>query len=117
MQFAGRDPEAREKTALRSIAISFFALAAYVTVESVRALLGGGDAGDSTTGLVLAAISLAVMPGLSWAQRRTGRELGSRTAVADSKQTLLCTTCQRSCSSASVSTACSAGAGPTRLPR
>jgi hypothetical protein len=40
---------------------------------------------------VLAAVSLAVMPGLSYAQRRAGRELGSRTAVADSKQTLLCT--------------------------
>jgi divalent metal cation (Fe/Co/Zn/Cd) transporter len=90
-QFAGRDPERREKTALRIIAISFFALAAYVTVESVRSLAGGGHAEDSTIGLVLAAVSLAVMPGLSYAQRRAGRELGSRTAVADSKQTLLCT--------------------------
>ncbi|MBM0277407.1 cation transporter [Micromonospora tarensis] len=90
-QFAGRDPQSREKTALRIIAISFFMLAAYVTVESVRALTGGADAEHSTTGLGLAAVSLAVMPGLSWAQRRAGRELGSRTAVADSKQTLLCT--------------------------
>jgi divalent metal cation (Fe/Co/Zn/Cd) transporter len=90
-QFAGSDPEAREKTALRIIAVSFFVLAAYVTVESVRALLGGGEAGHSTVGLVLAALSLAVMPGLSYAQRRAGSELGSRTAVADSKQTLLCT--------------------------
>jgi divalent metal cation (Fe/Co/Zn/Cd) transporter len=90
-QFAGHDPEAREKKALRIIAISFFALAAYVTVESVRALVGGADAEHSSIGLVLAAVSLAVMPGLSYAQRRAGRELGSRTAVADSKQTLLCT--------------------------
>jgi divalent metal cation (Fe/Co/Zn/Cd) transporter len=90
-QFAGRDPEAREKTALRIIASSFFALAAYVIAESVRALLGGGEASHSTAGIVLAAVSLAVMPGLSYAQRRAGRELGSRTAVADSKQTLLCT--------------------------
>ncbi|MBB4751866.1 hypothetical protein BJ964_006027 [Actinoplanes lobatus] len=90
-QFAGRDPETRERTALRIIAISFFALAAYVTVESVRALLGHGEAGHSTIGLVLAAVSLAVMPGLSYAQRRAGRELASATAVADSKQTLLCT--------------------------
>jgi divalent metal cation (Fe/Co/Zn/Cd) transporter len=90
-QFAGRDPEARERTALRVIAISFFALAGYVTVEAIRALLGSGEAGHSTVGLVLAAVSLAVMPGLSYAQRRAGRELGSRTAVADSKQTLLCT--------------------------
>ncbi|MCY1142655.1 cation transporter [Actinoplanes sp. Pm04-4] len=90
-QFAGRDPEAREKTALRIIAVSFFALAAYVSVESVRALISGADAEHSTVGLVLAALSLAIMPGLSYAQRRAGRELGSRTAVADSKQTLLCT--------------------------
>jgi hypothetical protein len=90
-QFAGRDPERREKTALRIIAISFFALAAYVTVESVRSLLGGAPAEHSTVGLALAAVSLAVMPGLSYAQRRSGRELGSRTPVADSKQTLLCT--------------------------
>jgi divalent metal cation (Fe/Co/Zn/Cd) transporter len=90
-QFAGPDPEAREKTALRVIAFSFFALAAYVTVESLRALFGHGEAGHSTAGLVLAAVSLAVMPALSYAQRRAGRELGSRTAVADSKQTLLCT--------------------------
>jgi divalent metal cation (Fe/Co/Zn/Cd) transporter len=71
--------------------VSFFALAAYVSVESVRALIGGADAEHSTVGLVLAALSLAIMPGLSYAQRRAGRELGSRTAVADSKQTLLCT--------------------------
>ncbi|GAB3976817.1 cation transporter [Plantactinospora veratri] len=90
-QFAGRDPQSRERVALRIIAISFFALAGYVTVESVRALVGGAEAAHSTIGLVLAALSLAVMPLLSYAQRRTGRELGSRSAVADSKQTLLCT--------------------------
>ncbi|TYB96963.1 cation transporter [Micromonospora sp. WP24] len=90
-QFAGRDPESREKVALRIIAFSFFALAAYVTVESVRALVGGAEAEHSSIGLVLAALSLAIMPVLSYAQRRAGRELGSRSAVADSKQTLLCT--------------------------
>ena len=90
-QFAGRDPEAREKTALRVIAFSFFGLAAFVTIDSVRSLLGGGEAKHSTVGLVLAAVSLAVMPLLSYGQRRTGRELGSSSAVADSKQTLLCT--------------------------
>ncbi|MER7417365.1 cation transporter [Micromonospora peucetia] len=90
-QFAGRDPESREKVALRIIAVSFFVLAAYVTVESVRALVGGAEAEHSSTGLVLAALSLAIMPVLSYAQRRAGRELGSRSAVADSKQTLLCT--------------------------
>ncbi|MGC9541340.1 cation transporter [Streptomyces sp. UG1] len=93
-QFSAREHavrEAREKAALRIIALSFFALAAYVTVESVRALAGTGEAQHSTPGIVLAALSLAVMPFLSAAQRRAGRELGSASAVADSKQTLLCT--------------------------
>ena len=90
-QFTGADPQARERTALRVIALSFFALAAYVTVESVRSLLGADPADHSTVGIVLAAVSLLVMPFLSYAQRRAGRELGSASAVADSKQTLLCT--------------------------
>ena len=90
-QFSKPDHEAREKAALRIIALSFFALAAYVTVESVRALFGYSEPRPSIVGIVLAAFSLLVMPLLSYAQRRTGRELGSRSAVADSKQTLLCT--------------------------
>jgi divalent metal cation (Fe/Co/Zn/Cd) transporter len=90
-QFAGRDPEAREKAALRMIACSFFALAAYVSIDAVCALLGFGEARHSPVGIALAATSLAVMPVLSWLQRRAGRELGSLSAVADSKQTLLCT--------------------------
>ena len=90
-QFAGPDHERRERVALRIIACSFFALAAYVTVEALRALLGGGEADRSTVGIVLVAISVVVMPFLSLAQRRAGRELGSASAVADSKQTLLCT--------------------------
>ncbi|PSK93698.1 cation efflux family protein [Murinocardiopsis flavida] len=93
-QFSARDAavrQAREHRALRVIAVSFFALAAYVAFEAVRSLAGSGEAEPSTPGIVLAAASLAVMPFLSLAQRRTGRELGSATAVADSKQTLLCT--------------------------
>ncbi len=90
-QFTGRDPEAREKTALRLIAFSFFGLAAFVSFDAIRNLLGGAEADHSLVGIILAAVSLAVMPFLSWAQRRAGRELGSRSAVADSKQTLLCT--------------------------
>jgi Co/Zn/Cd efflux system component len=93
-QFSAREHavrEAREKVTLRIIAVSFFLLATYVTVESLRALLGTGEAEHSTIGMVLAALSLAIMPGLSYAQRRAGRQLGSASAVADSKQTLLCT--------------------------
>jgi divalent metal cation (Fe/Co/Zn/Cd) transporter len=90
-QFAGRDPKAREKTALWIIAFSFFGLALFVSVDAVRSLLGASQAQHSTIGIVLAAVSLAVMPALSFAQRRAGRELGSVSAVADSKQTQLCT--------------------------
>jgi divalent metal cation (Fe/Co/Zn/Cd) transporter len=90
-QFSGRDPEARERRALRLIALSFFALAAYVTAESVRTFFTAAAPESSVTGVVLAAVSLVVMPVLSAAQRRTGRELGSASAVADSRQTLLCT--------------------------
>ncbi|MEO5316034.1 cation transporter [Pseudarthrobacter sp. CC12] len=89
-QFSAKEPEQREHRTLRIIAISFFALAAFVTADALRSLTGAGEAQHSTPGLIIAAVSLAIMPVLSWAQRRAGRELGSRTAVADSKQTLLC---------------------------
>jgi divalent metal cation (Fe/Co/Zn/Cd) transporter len=90
-QFSAKDPETREKAALRFIAFSFFALALYVAVDAVLSLFGVGEARHSPIGIGLAATSLVVMPVLSWAQRRAGRELGSLSAVADSKQTLLCT--------------------------
>jgi len=84
-------PEDRERRALRLIGLAFFALAAYVTAESLRTLATGADADPSPVGIALAAVSLVVMPLLSWLKRRTGRELGSRAVVADSVQTLLCT--------------------------
>lgn len=90
-QFAVADHERRERVAMRFIAVAFFGLAFFVTVDAVRSLIVQAPAEHSTAGIVLAAVSLAVMPVLSWAERRTGRELGSGSAVADSKQTLLCT--------------------------
>ncbi|MEU8669409.1 cation transporter [Streptomyces anulatus] len=93
-QFSARDHavrQAREQRTPRIIAVSFFALAAYVTVDAIRALAGTGETERSILGIVIAALSLAVMPFLSAAQRRAGRELASASAVADSKQTLLCT--------------------------
>ncbi|ACC40585.1 MULTISPECIES: cation transporter [Mycobacterium] len=89
-QFFGKHPEARERLALKGIAVSFFALAAYITVESVRSLQGGDEAEHSTTGIVLAAVSLLVMPLLFHAKQRVGQELGSASVVADSRQSLLC---------------------------
>jgi len=90
-QFAIVDHERRERVAMRLIAVSFFGLAAFVTGDAVRSLVTQAPAEHSPVGIVLAAVSLVVMPVLSWAERRTGRELGSGSAVADSKQTLLCT--------------------------
>ena len=90
-QFTRRDPERWEKGTLRVIAVAFFALAAYVTASSIFALTGRVDVANSTVGILITALSVLVMPFLSAAERRAGRELGSATAVADSKQTLICT--------------------------
>lgn len=73
------------------MAWSFFALAAYVAFESVRALPCGSEATPSPVVIGLSIASLVIMPFLSWAQRRTGKALGSGAVVADSTQTLLCT--------------------------
>lgn len=90
-QFRHKVPEQRERQALRMLALSFFALAAYVSFEAVRTLLLREIAETSKMGIAVATLSLIIMPFLSVAQRRTGKRLGSKTVVADSKQTLLCT--------------------------
>ena len=89
-QFTRRDPERWEKGTLRVIAVAFFALAAYVIASSLLALISRVEVAHSTLGIVITALSLVIMPLLSLAERRAGRELGSATAVADSKQTLIC---------------------------
>jgi divalent metal cation (Fe/Co/Zn/Cd) transporter len=90
-QFGHRLPESREAQALRLIALSLFALGAYVAQDSVRALLSDAEPDAPAVGIALAATSLLVLPFLSRAQRRTGRALHSSAVVADSTQTLLCT--------------------------
>jgi divalent metal cation (Fe/Co/Zn/Cd) transporter len=90
-QFRSRLPETRERLALKLIALSFFALAGWVTFSAVSTLLGAAEAQPSPVGIGLACVSLVVMPLLVWAKRRTGKELRSATVVADSTQTLLCT--------------------------
>jgi len=92
-QFRHRLPETRERQALRLIGASFFALATYVTVESLRALLGGTEPDASPVGIGLGAASMVVMPLLSWAQRRTGRALGQ----AVSSRTPSRRSCARTC--------------------
>jgi divalent metal cation (Fe/Co/Zn/Cd) transporter len=90
-QFTRGDPERWEKGTLRVIALAFFALAVYIAANSILALTGVVEAEHTTVGIVLTALSVVIMPFLSFAERRTGQELGSATAVADSKQTLICT--------------------------
>ncbi len=89
-QFSGLDEE-REERALRLIAFSFFALAAYVTVQALVDLAAANEPDPSNVGIALAVTSLIVMPTLAVAKRRTGTALGSVTVTADSQQTLLCT--------------------------
>jgi len=84
-------PEDREARALRLIAISFFALAGYVTVQAGFDLVTASEPDTSTLGIVLAAVSLVVMPVLAGLKRSNGRRLGSSSVVADSQQTKLCT--------------------------
>lgn len=81
---------ARERRALRLIAVSFYVLALYVSVQAIIDLLGTSAASGSPVGIGLAVASLVVMPVLAHAKRRNGRLLGSPTVVADSNQTSLC---------------------------
>lgn len=89
-QYAHHTPSEREGRALRIVAYSFFALAAYVSADAAWSLTGDRNAAHSPLGIGLAALSLVVMPIASAIERRTGAELGSASVVADSKQLLLC---------------------------
>jgi divalent metal cation (Fe/Co/Zn/Cd) transporter len=80
-----------EARAVRLVGWSFFVLAAYVLFEAARKLLARDIPEPSLFGIVVAATSLVVMPLLFVAKQRTGRRLGSRSLLADSKQTLACT--------------------------
>jgi divalent metal cation (Fe/Co/Zn/Cd) transporter len=90
-QFTRRDPERWEKATVRAIGIAFFALAAYVCIDAILLLAGLGEVDHSPLGIGIATVSLLVMPALAWFEFRTGRELGSRSVMADARQLLLCT--------------------------
>ncbi|WP_392342512.1 cation transporter (plasmid) [Leifsonia sp. P73] len=89
-QFTRKDPERWEKATVRAIGIAFFALAAYVLVDSILSLTGIQEVDHSPVGIALTALSLIVMPILAWFEVRTGRELGSKSVQADAKQLILC---------------------------
>jgi len=89
-QLKGSSSEEREHRALRMIAVTFFVLAAYVALESVRDLLSHEEPSQSTVGIVLAIVSLIVMPTLGLLKRKTGEAMNSRVLIADSAETFLC---------------------------
>ena len=89
-QFTRKDPERWETVTVKAIGITFFALAAYVSIDAVLALVGQEGPDHSPLGLGITALSLVVMPLLAWIEVRTGRELGSKSVMADAKQLILC---------------------------
>jgi divalent metal cation (Fe/Co/Zn/Cd) transporter len=86
-----RDRERNEKRALNVVGICFLALAAYIAYESATDLWSKRTPEHSILGIILACVSLVVMPMLSRAKRRVGLALGSAAMHADAKQTEFCT--------------------------
>lgn len=86
----GGDHVARERTALRLVGLSFLALAAWVSYESVESLVRGETTAVSYPGIAIAAVSLVVMPWLAFRKRQVARRIASRALESDSRQTSLC---------------------------
>ena len=80
----------RETPAVRLIGVTFFALAAYLTAQSIRDLVTQSHPQPSVAGLAVTAAALIVMPLLALAKRTTGRALGNRTLIADSAESAFC---------------------------
>lgn len=79
-----------ERRAQQAIAVSFFLLAAYVTVESLRTLAGADHPGTSWVGIGLALVTAPTMPLLARAKRRVGRQLGSHATQSEAAQNMIC---------------------------
>jgi divalent metal cation (Fe/Co/Zn/Cd) transporter len=79
-----------ERRAQQLIALSFFVLAAYIALESVRSLIGGNEPHASWVGIGLAAFTASTMPLLALVKRRIGVQLYSSATVKEARQTQLC---------------------------
>jgi divalent metal cation (Fe/Co/Zn/Cd) transporter len=90
--FTGRrlHSESAERRAQQLIAGSFFVLAAYVSVEAVRTIVGTDHPATSWVGIGLAAFTAATMPLLAAAKRRVGNQLHSSATVNEGTQNLIC---------------------------
>jgi divalent metal cation (Fe/Co/Zn/Cd) transporter len=80
----------RERRATRLIGSTFYVLAAYLGVESIRDLVAGAKPETSVPGLVIAIAALVVMPVLAVGKRRVGRALDNHALLADAAETTLC---------------------------
>ena len=83
--------ERNEKRALRIVGVCFLLLAACIAYDSIMDLTSRQAPEHSIPGIVLAGVSLIVMPLLSRAKRKVGRALGSAAMHGDAKQTEFCT--------------------------
>jgi divalent metal cation (Fe/Co/Zn/Cd) transporter len=87
----GEADERRERRTLRLVAVTFFILAAYMTIEGIRDLVAGEVPDSSPVGLVLLAVSIVVMPLLARAKRILATRLsGDPLILADAAETRIC---------------------------
>ncbi|HLF69709.1 MAG TPA: cation transporter, partial [Actinomycetota bacterium] len=86
-----RSAQDAEKRAVRLVAVAFFILAGYILLKSGYDLLTRSKPDESVPGIVIAVVSILVMPLLAWRKRVAARSLDSRALQADSAQTTLCT--------------------------
>lgn len=82
--------ERAERIALRIVGISFLVLAAYVLIDAAKTLWLRESPEESIPGIIIAALSLIVMPLLARAKRGVARTLNSNALHADSRQTDIC---------------------------
>ncbi|NUU17005.1 cation transporter [Cellulomonas humilata] len=86
----GEADERKERLTLKAVAATFFLLAAYVTFEGIRSLVGGERPETSTPVIVLLATSIIVMPVLAAMKRAVGVRLGDNLILADAAETRIC---------------------------
>lgn len=84
------DEERMEQKAQKLVAYTFFILGAFVLYEAITQLIAHEEPEKSLFGIVVAVLSLIIMPSLMLAKYRTGKLLKSKSLIADSKQTLAC---------------------------
>ncbi|MCB2178162.1 MAG: cation transporter [Actinomycetales bacterium] len=86
----GEADEDRERRALRGVALTFFALAAWTTFAGIRGLMSGETPETSPVAIGLLTLSLVAMPVLAWAKTRVGRALDDPLILADAAETRVC---------------------------